>query len=206
MNISTEILSRWRSCRVSCGVMPAVGAVGLLLLSAAIAWSNFGFSTPGTSLMNVTRLGNESPEAVTDVAPSMDADVEVIFEEPANSNEIRYFDGRPIRPSKLIHMKVTAYSPDARSCAPFDDGITASGYSVFTNGGALIAADKKFKFGTLLSVPGYNGGRPTPVLDRGGKIKGNRLDVLYPTHNEALQWGVQNLTVTIWEYVDEGNG
>lgn len=113
-----------------------------------------------------------------------------------------YFDGRPIRPVRTVTMLVTAYSPDARSCAPFDDGITASGKSVWTNGGRLIAADKKYKFGTLMSVPGYNGGRPTPVLDRGGAIKGNRLDVLYPTHNAARKWGVQRLRVTIWEYAD----
>lgn len=115
---------------------------------------------------------------------------------------ILYFDGRPIRPVRTMTMVVTAYSPDARSCAPFDDGITASGYSVWTNGMKLIAADKQFKFGDLLSVPGYNGSKPTPVLDRGAAIKGNRLDVLFPTHAIARQWGRQKLTVTIWEYVD----
>ncbi|MFW5653384.1 MAG: 3D domain-containing protein [Planctomycetota bacterium] len=121
----------------------------------------------------------------------------------ADANDlILFFDGRPIRPVRTVTMVVTAYSPDARSCAPFDDGITASGKSVWTNGGKLIAADKKYAYGTLMSVPGYNGGRPTPVLDRGGAIKGNRLDVLYPTHNIARQWGVQRLTVTIWEYAD----
>ncbi len=115
---------------------------------------------------------------------------------------IRYFDGKPIRPVKTLLMEVTAYSPDARSCAPFDDGITASGYSVWTNGMKLIAADKKYKFGTLMSVPNYNGGRPAPVLDRGGAIRGNRLDVLFATHRQARKWGRQQITVTIWDYVE----
>ena len=41
-----------------------------------------------------------------------------------------------------------------------------------------------------------------PVLDRGGAIKGQRLDLLFPTHEAAIQWGVRMLPVTIWEYAD----
>ncbi len=115
---------------------------------------------------------------------------------------ILYFDGKPVRPVRTMTMEVTGYSPDARSCAPFDDGITASGKSVWTNGMKLIAADKRFKFGSLMSVPGYNGNKPTPVLDRGGAIKGNKLDLLFPTHEIARQWGRQKVTVTLWDYLE----
>ena len=100
-------------------------------------------------------------------------------------------------------MMVTAYSPDAQSCGEFADGITASGYSVKTNGMKLVAADTSMlPFGTMLSIPGYDDGYVVPVLDRGGAIKGDHLDALFPTHEEALQWGVQHLDVTIWEYAD----
>ncbi|HEX7008570.1 MAG TPA: 3D domain-containing protein [Phycisphaeraceae bacterium] len=117
--------------------------------------------------------------------------------------QVPTFDGRPLRKVGEISMLVTAYSPDERSCGDSADGITASGYSVWTNGMKLAAADTRLlPFGTIISVPGYNSGRPIQVLDRGGKIKGHRLDVLYPTHEAALQWGVQRLTVTIWEYAD----
>ncbi len=112
------------------------------------------------------------------------------------------FDGRPIRPVKTVKMVVTAYSPDYRSCPGTDDGITASGLSVDTNAGFMVAADRKYRFGTLVSVPGYANGQPVPVLDRGGAIKGNRLDVLYPTHAQARGWGRKRLTVTVWEYAD----
>jgi len=114
------------------------------------------------------------------------------------------FDGRPLRAVKTLRMLITAYSPDARSCGKWADGVTASGYSVWTNGMKLVAADTKLlPFGTIITVPGYNNGRPVPVLDRGGAIKKARLDVLYPTHERALQWGVQRLDVTVWEYADE---
>jgi len=120
--------------------------------------------------------------------------------------ERREFDGRPVRAARTIRMKVTAYSPDERSCGASADGITASGHSVLTNGGFLVAADPKvLPLGSLVSVPGYDGGAVVPVLDVGGAIKGDRLDVLFPTHAEAMRWGVQTVDVTVWEY-DDGRG
>ncbi|MGB0767952.1 MAG: 3D domain-containing protein [Phycisphaeraceae bacterium] len=112
------------------------------------------------------------------------------------------FDYRPIRPVRTQLMKTTAYSPDERSCGKWADGITASGKSVWMNGGRLVAADRKIPYGTILTVPGYNNEKPVQVWDRGGKIRGNRLDLLYPTHEIALQWGVQDLPVVFWEFVE----
>ena len=113
----------------------------------------------------------------------------------------KVFDHRPIRPVKTRTMKTTAYSPDEKSCGKWADGITASGKSVWMNGGRLVAADRKIPYGTILTIPGYNYGKPVQVWDRGGAIKGNRLDLLYPTHEIALQWGVQDLPVVFWEFV-----
>jgi len=113
------------------------------------------------------------------------------------------FNSRPVGPARTVRMLATAYSFDARSCGAFADGITASGYSVKTNGMRLVAADTALlPFGTMLSIPGYDDGYIVPVLDRGGAITGDHLDVLFPTHGQALQWGVQHLDVTIWEYAD----
>ena len=117
-----------------------------------------------------------------------------------------YFDSRPLRKVRTMRMLVTAYSPDEKSCGRFADGVTASGFSVWTNGMKMVAADTKvLPFKSIISVPGYNGGRPVPVLDRGGRIKGQRLDVLYPTHARANRWGKQWLDVDVWEYADEPN-
>jgi len=92
-------------------------------------------------------------------------------------------------------MLVTAYCPCTECCGTNAQGITASGRPVSANGGKFVAADTDLSFGTLLLIPGYNDGRPTEVLDRGGAIKGNRLDVYFPTHEEAKQWGVRRLVV-----------
>ena len=115
----------------------------------------------------------------------------------------RFFDNRPVRAAKTIEMVVTAYSPDWRSCGDSADGITATLHHVSTNGAKLVAADPRLlAYGSLLTIPGYDAGRVVPVLDCGGAIKGNRLDVLFPTHEEARKWGVRKIKVTVWEYAD----
>lgn len=115
----------------------------------------------------------------------------------------QWFNGRPLRAVGQMTMIVTAYSPDERSCGESADGITASGYSVWTNGMKLVAADTDLlPFGSLISVPGYDDGNIVPVLDRGGAIKGRRLDVLFPTHEQACRFGVRTVEVTVWQYAD----
>lgn len=164
-----------------------------------------GFPLPG-----LAPTSQASQPAPVQAAPAATAPhVQIIDEQPAApvpaaAPEAITFDGRPLRKVKTVTMLVTAYSPDERSCGASADGITASGYSVWTNGMKMVAADPKVvKMGSIVTVPGYNGGRPVPVLDVGGKIKGKRLDVLYPTHEVALKWGAQKLKVDVWEYADE---
>jgi len=129
----------------------------------------------------------------------------VLIEEsaPTIDPSYRYFDGKLARPARVIYMTVTGYSPDARSCGEFADGKTATMKSVWTNGMKLVAADPKvLPYWSMVSIPGYANTEIVPVLDCGGAIKGNRLDLLYPTHRLARQWGVRQVPVTVWEYVE----
>jgi 3D (Asp-Asp-Asp) domain-containing protein len=140
----------------------------------------------------VTALVNAAPDGAAGQGPVVVAD-----------EQIRWFNGRAMRPARTVTMRVTAYSPDAQSCGEFADGLTATMHPVTTNRGMLVAADQRmFPYGSLLSIPGYDEGRIVPVLDCGGAIKGNRLDVLFPTHEAALEWGVKELEVVVWEAVD----
>lgn len=113
------------------------------------------------------------------------------------------FNGRALKPVGTKRMLVTAYCPCRKCCGKHANGRTASGYSVWTNGGKLVAADTRIlPFGSLIAVPGYDAGDVVPVLDRGGRIKGHRLDLLYPTHLEAKKWGARWLDVTVYDYAD----
>ncbi|MCK6476053.1 MAG: 3D domain-containing protein [Phycisphaerales bacterium] len=121
---------------------------------------------------------------------------------PADAN-IRWFNGRPVRPVGRMTMTVTAYSPDANSCGDSADGLTATLHNVSTNASVLVAADPRvLRYGSMISVPGYDNGQIVPVLDCGGKIRGRRLDVLFPTHEQAKAWGVRRLEVVVWGYAD----
>jgi 3D (Asp-Asp-Asp) domain-containing protein len=92
-------------------------------------------------------------------------------------------------------MLVTAYCPCTICCGPLAAGITASGKPVTANGGLFVAADPEVAFGTMLVIPGYNRGRPVPVYDRGGAIRGNRIDVYFDSHEVARRWGRRWLEV-----------
>jgi 3D (Asp-Asp-Asp) domain-containing protein len=74
--------------------------------------------------------------------------------------------------------------------------MTACGH-VIEAGDTFVAADKRYAFGTEMIVPGYSQGRAVKVLDRGGAIQGNRVDVFFPSHQEALEWGVKYLDVKV---------
>jgi 3D (Asp-Asp-Asp) domain-containing protein len=72
-------------------------------------------------------------------------------------------------------------------------GLTAVGKKA-TRG--TIAADTSiFPFGTILHIPGYGYG---VVEDRGGAIKGKHIDLFFPSHNMAKEWGRRNKTIRAW--------
>lgn len=96
-----------------------------------------------------------------------------------------------------VIMEVTAYCPCEKCCGEHADGVTASGY-VIQKGDRFAAAPKGIPFGTVVWIPGYNDGKPTLVLDRGGDInKGSKLDVYFDSHQKALGWGRQKLVCLI---------
>lgn len=149
-----------------------------------------------------------SPVEAAPTSPAVIAATEpvgpvVIQNRYAQDPSVRWFDGRPIKPVRKMWMTVTGYSPDARSCGDSADGLTATLHSVHTNGSRLVAADPTvLNYGSMLTVPGYDTDMVVPVLDCGGAIKGRRLDLLFPTHEQARNWGVQRLLVTVWGYAD----
>ena len=99
-------------------------------------------------------------------------------------------------------FNVSAYCPGACCCGEFADGRTANNYKI-QPGDHFVAAPKKYPFGTKMVIPGYNNGRPVEVKDRGGAIKGNKIDLFFGDkdgvsgHQRALNWGRQHLYVEI---------
>jgi len=109
---------------------------------------------------------------------------------------------RPTAPAApqyaTVEMLVTAYCPCKICCGPNAHGITASGRPVSFNDGHFIAADTNLlPFGSKLIIPGYDNGEAVPVIDRGGAIVGNHIDVFFPQHQEAVDWGRRWVRVMI---------
>ena len=88
--------------------------------------------------------------------------------------------------------KITYYCA-CKQCCGKEDGITASGAKV--QEGVTVAADTSIlPFGTKIYIQGI-GWRT--VQDRGGAIKGNRLDIYISSHNDPMPYNVQNLDVWV---------
>lgn len=81
----------------------------------------------------------------------------------------------------------TAYSSSLDECdnTPF---ITASGQRVRWG---IVAADKKYPFGTKIYIPYFQ--QVFEVQDRGGAIRGNRIDIWFPSKEAAVKFGVKRL-------------
>ncbi len=88
----------------------------------------------------------------------------------------------------LGQFVVTAYCPCSKCCGK-STGITASGTTA--TAGRTIATSSQFAFGTQLVI----NGNVYTVEDRGGSIKGNRIDVFCSSHQEALNYGRQVVDV-----------
>lgn len=80
-------------------------------------------------------------------------------------------------------------------------GITYSGVKVKRDLYSTIAADLNvFPIGTILFIPGYGYG---VVADKGGAIKGNKVDLFYESVEDVYnQWGKKTVDVYIVELGD----
>lgn len=80
-------------------------------------------------------------------------------------------------------------------------GITYSGVKVKRDLYSTIAADLSvYPIGTILFIPGYGYG---VVADKGGAIKGNKIDLYYETVNDVYeQWGKKTVEAYVIEIGD----
>lgn len=81
-------------------------------------------------------------------------------------------------------------------------GITYSGVKVRRGTYSTIAADLRvFPLGTVLYIPGYGYG---VVADKGGAIRGNKIDLYFETKQDVYsQWGKRTVDVYV---VHRGSG
>lgn len=95
---------------------------------------------------------------------------------------------------KEITMKATAYTANCEGCS----GVTATGINLKENPDAkVISVDPSvIPLGSKVYVEGY--GYAT-AGDTGSAIKGNKIDIFFPSHEQAVQWGVKTVSVKVVE-------
>ena len=95
-------------------------------------------------------------------------------------------------PRNIMTVTATAYCPCVKCCGKWSDGITASGVKAKAN--HTIAVDRKvIPLGTHII---YNG-KEYVAEDTGGAIKGNKIDIYFDSHEEALEFGRQTIEIEV---------
>lgn len=92
---------------------------------------------------------------------------------------------------KKFTVNASAYTAAADECGK-SDGITASGIKVTEK--RTLACPREFPFGTKIKIEGMGEYR---CEDRGGAIKGNKVDIYMETKKEAFAFGRQHLEAEI---------
>ena len=187
-------------------------ALATIVFMSLLTWLVY----PGSSQaeQSVVFLRNTLPvetpvvtDFVTDVAEELYAEEDAVELHPdheliemlkMNDSQIAYEKLDDQESWHVVHMRVTGYCSCPKCCGKFSDGKTASNRKI-RQGDVFVAADKQYRFGTEMIIPGYNGDGVVSVQDRGRVIKGNRLDLYFDTHRQAQKWGVQYLDVLVRE-------
>lgn len=92
-----------------------------------------------------------------------------------------------------LTMESTAYSSDPADTLG-GGTVTATGQNLLENPMAVAVDPSVIPLGTRLYVEGYG---EAIASDTGGAIKGNIIDVHFPTNSQAEQWGRRTVKVTI---------
>ena len=97
----------------------------------------------------------------------------------------------PKQETVQIEVLATAYCGCIQCCGK-SDCITATGTRA-TEGRTIAADPRVIPYGTHVLIDGHE----YIVEDCGGAINGNRIDIYFESHEDALQFGVQTVTVEI---------
>lgn len=137
------------------------------------------------------KIGSESekeapnaPQSENESKTSTVSEQSVATAAPAENSETSQPTG-----GRQITVQATAY--DGVSLG----GLTASGYQIQGTGDKVIAVDPNvIPMGSTVYIPGYG---TAIARDTGGAIQGNIIDLNMSTA-EAVQWGRQTVTITVY--------
>lgn len=131
----------------------------------------------GCCLLLGWQLGRDAKDAKAADLPQMEEVMPQIRQQDAAQTQEQAFT-------------VTAYCPCEKCCGAYANGYTATGAKA-TQGVTIAADPDVLPMGTEIELDGHT----YTVQDTGGAIAGNRLDLYFDSHEDALQWGVREKIV-----------
>jgi 3D (Asp-Asp-Asp) domain-containing protein len=132
--------------------------------------------------------------------PVVAAPLPPVFGKDKGVAQGRPMPGRTATPEIGVwEADVSAYCGCPRCCGIWSGcNRTASGH-IIRAGDKFLAAPKSIPFRTMIAVPGYNGGLPVKVEDRGSAISDRKLDVYFDSHKKAKNWGRRHIECQIFK-------
>ena len=122
--------------------------------------------------------------------------VEAISSEPEIEVEVKEIVKEPeIERVPLGEYRITAYCPCEKCCGAWADGITYTGTEA-TEGRTIAVDPDVIPLGSIVEINGVE----YVAEDVGGAIKGDRIDLYFNSHEDALEWGVQYLDIFLIEF------
>ncbi len=95
----------------------------------------------------------------------------------------------------LGEFRITAYCPCEKCCGEWADGLTYT-ETVATEGRTIAVDPEVIPLGSTVEINGVE----YIAEDIGGAIKGDRIDLYFNSHQDALEWGVQYLDIFLIEF------
>ncbi len=95
----------------------------------------------------------------------------------------------------LGEFRITAYCPCEKCCGAWADGLTYT-ETVATEGRTIAVDPDVIPLGSIVEINGAE----YVAEDIGGAIKGDRIDLYFDSHQDALEWGVQYKDIFLIEF------
>ena len=160
--------------------------VGLMAIVLTIKFCDWLYNRP------VKDWGIEA-EAAEISTHTVDIHSYEIYDKTATNDDIFFEEEKEDENIVWYEFEATAYCSCERCCGK-SDGITASGAPALEN--VTVAMDSSIPFFTHIYIEGMG---ERIVQDRGGAINENKIDIYFDSHEDALNFGKQQIKLYFME-------
>lgn len=170
-------------------IKEALPVIGFILAGTALALLALGILTPAAMADNDELVAKQAKaHEIAELARELGLSEDDAIIKRASALWWEW-ENRKAEEAELTYIgkfKCYAYCPCTACCGKYASGITATGTKAAE--GRTIAVDPKvIPLGSKVVINGHE----YIAEDTGGGIKGNKLDIFFNSHREALNFGVR---------------